>query len=315
MTAIAVDTRSVVRQQPALRPLAMAEARRFARHPLFLGGVALLTYSFVVSANDAEPDVISGHGFFPGLLIGVVSMLVAYRLTRSTRVAAEATDGTPTSMTTRTAALCLASLVPAAVALLWLVAELIAVKVHPPGAWKYGTFGPGDRFAILAGESVVASLGAPLLGVAVGRWLRFPGAGLVLAVGVVGWVAGAFAIVGHDVNSHAAALVRLSAPYTFFATVQQGSHSLESWTGSPWWYLIYMLCLSALAAVAALSYAAGAETRRLLLRVGAGLLVLAIVSCALAVTGGLDRAVVTGSDGSRTVCVSTPGHGCAVPAR
>jgi hypothetical protein len=68
----------------------------------------------------------------------------------------------------------------------------------------FGTFGPGDRFAILARQSVVACLGAPLLGVAAGRWLRFRGGAVLLVTGVVGWVAAGFAAA---LNSSIAALL------------------------------------------------------------------------------------------------------------
>jgi hypothetical protein len=115
-----VATRPPVRLpgQPTLGVLARIEAVRFARHPLFLAGVAACAVPTAFMANDATSDVLGGDGFFPALLVGVVSMVVAYQLTRSTRRSAEALDAVPTAAPTRTAALCLACLVPAAAGVL-----------------------------------------------------------------------------------------------------------------------------------------------------------------------------------------------------
>ena len=51
---------------------------------------------------------------------------------------------------------------------------------HPIGDPVYGAFSPSARIAVLVGQIVVPSLGGPLLGVALGRWVRFPGAPFVL---------------------------------------------------------------------------------------------------------------------------------------
>lgn len=300
MTIVA-DRRTVVASgRVTLGVLARLEAKRFARHPLFLGGAAFCAFTAVSMGNAAKPDIVSGDGFFPALFVGVASMVVAYRQTRSTRRSVEALDAAPTPEPTRTAALCCACLVPASAGALWLGYELFAVHRWPLQPWMYGTFGPGDRVAILAGQSVLACLGAPLLGVAAGRWFRFPGGALLLIVAVVGWVTAGVAGIISVPDAVFATPLRLSAPFTFFATTGRGSRTLDSWPGSPWWYLLWLVALCALATVAALLHGAAGQTRTWLLRVAAAVLVAGLLAYVLAVAGGLGHVVTVHPDGTRT---------------
>lgn len=300
MTTVAERPAAPAPARVTLGALARLEAARFARHPLFLGGVAICAFAAVMMGNDAKPDLLSGDGFFPALFVGIASMVVAYRLTRSTRRSSEALDAAPTSEPTRTAALCCACLVPAAMGALWLGYMLFAMHWWPPQPWMFGTFGPGDRVAILAGESVLPCLGAPLLGVAAGRWIRFSGGALLLIVVVVGWVTAGVTATLNTPDTGLAAALRLSAPFTFFSTTGKGSRTLDSWPGSPWWYLLWLVALCALATVAALLHGAGERTRQRLLRVGAPVLVAGLVAYALAVGGGLGQVVTVHPDGTST---------------
>ncbi len=304
MTSVSQRSTVAMSRPRTLGVLARIEARRFARHPLFLAGVALCGFATIYVANDAKSDVLGGDGFFPALFVGVVSMVVAYRLTRSTRRSAEALDAVPTAATTRTGALCLACLVPAAVGMLWLAFMLFAIRRWPPQPWMFGTFGPGDRVAILAGESVLACLGAPLLGVAAGRWFRFPGGAVLLLLGVVGWVTAGFAVAINTSGGLLPTGLRLSTPFTFFLTTGRGSRSLDSWTGSPEWYLLWLVALCGLAAIAALLHGATDTARTRLLRVGALCLAVGLLAYALAVTGGLSRVVTVHPDGTRTTAAA-----------
>ncbi len=303
MTAVATRPR-VPAPGSTLRVLAGVEARRFARHPLFLAGVATCVIPTVTAANDANSDVLGGDGFFPALLVGVVSMVVAYQLTRSTRRSAEALHAVPTAATTRTGALCLACVVPAAAGVLWLAVKLIAIHRWPPQPWMFGTFGLGDRFAILAGESVLACLGAPLLGVAAGRWLRIRGGAVLLVAGVTGWVTAGFAVALNSTGGLLATGLRLSTPFTVFLTSGKGYRSLDSWTGSPWWYLLWLVALCGLATIAALLHGATGGTRTRLLRVGALFVIVGLLAYGLAVTGGLRRTVTVHPDGTRTAAAA-----------
>ena len=283
-----------------LRQLAWVEAKRFALHPVFLIGVVLLVIPTVAVADDRSPDSL-GTTVFPAFFIGIFSFVAAYRLTRSTRPAAEAVDAAPVGETTRTAALLLACLVPAAVALLWLVSWLVALERWAPDAWAWGAFGAWDRLAVFVGGSVVAALGASLLGVAVGRWLRFPGAGVIGVVVLMTWSIMASGLSSERPAALWAEVIRLSAPYALFAELVSTRDRVLAWTGSPGWHLAYLLMLCALAAVAALLHGAERATRAKLVRVGVGVAVAAIVFHVLAVAGGLERPVQHYRDGSPSV--------------
>lgn len=71
-----------------LRPLVRIEARRFVRHPAFLVGLTACVVFTAMTAPTADGDVNSG--FMGAFFIGVVSMLVTYFQTRSTRLSREA---------------------------------------------------------------------------------------------------------------------------------------------------------------------------------------------------------------------------------
>ena len=62
------------------------------------------------------------------------------------------------------------------------------VRVFPIGSPVYGDFSAPAQVAILVGQIVVPSLGGPLLGVALGRWISFPGAAFVAFLLIFGWV-------------------------------------------------------------------------------------------------------------------------------
>ena len=85
----------------------------------------------------------------------------------------------------RTAALCAVALVPFACGCLALLRFVQLIPVSSP---LYGPFSPSARVAVLVGQIVIPALGGPLLGVALGRWVRFPGAAFVLFLVLYGWV-------------------------------------------------------------------------------------------------------------------------------
>src|SRR6478609_459672 len=101
--------------------LARIEAWRFARHPMFLVGTALGIVFTAMALNEEAHQVTSDSLSLPvvALTVGVASMITAYHLTRSFHGAGELLEASPTSVTTRTAALCLMAGVPALVASAW----------------------------------------------------------------------------------------------------------------------------------------------------------------------------------------------------
>src|SRR6476469_9213947 len=160
--------------------LARIEAWRFARHPMFLVGTALGVVFTVVA-----------------LTVGVASMITAYHLTRSFHGAGELLEASPTSVTTRTAALCLMAGVPALVASAWLVLYYaIGPSALSAPEWMYGPLSHAAVAAVLVENSVATAVGGTLLGIAAGRWWRFRGASAVLVLAVVVWTIGVLGAFG-----------------------------------------------------------------------------------------------------------------------
>ncbi len=290
--------------EESLRTLARIEALRFARHPLFLVGVVLLVWTTGAVINDVSSDTMS-NGAFPAFFVGVFGCIVAYRLTRSTDTSAEAMGVAPASLTRRTAALCLACLVPGAVGLFWSIAMVVGLQVWPLADWQVPGFSALDLAVILAAQVVVACIGGPLLGVAAGRWLRFAGAGVLVALLLcvtVMLTMGGRASASADAAWSTA--LRLFSPYATFSEASMSTPGqldwVMRWPGSPLAYLGYEVALCGLAVVAAMLYGADGAVRRRLRGWGVGLLALACLTYGLAVFAGPTASSVHWSDGSVT---------------
>ena len=115
----------------------------------------------------------------------------------------------------------------------------------------YGPFSPSARIAVLVGQIVVPSLGGPLLGVALGRWVRFPGAAFVLFLVIFGWVELVTILTLSHPDSAPVAVLRLFSPFAFF-TVHSDAAGVTAWRGSPWFFIGWQLALCAIAVLAAL---------------------------------------------------------------
>jgi hypothetical protein len=149
----------------------------------------------------------------------------------------------------------------------------------PVSGW-YVTTDAGFRLGVLA-AGVVAAVGGPLVGVLIGRWLRFPGAALLGAAVLIGWVllaSGAFTIE----PSRLGTLWRLNAPVAGWESADGPDGPFWIAGGSPWAYVAYLVGLCGLAAVAAMLHDAVGRRRSRLLGAGAVLLVLTIACLLLA---------------------------------
>lgn len=265
-----------------LRTLAALESRRYARHPLFLAGVALLGWTTYLALRDLNAKNLGAGvvdaNFVPAFFLGLLGVFVGHQLTRSLDRSADALAATPSDGVRRTAALCLACLVPGAVAMAWLAAMFVGLAVTP--APQSAAISTADRAAIL-GAGVVAAVGGPLFGVLVARWSRFPGGGLAAAVVLVGWTllgTGGLAVG----PSRLGTLLHLNAPYASW--VSSDGPGAPSWVagGSPQWYLGYLTLLCCLGVTAALYRQAVQVQRARLVRIGVPLAVLAAAALALA---------------------------------
>ncbi len=279
-----------VARRSVLGPLAWIEAKRFARHPLFLTGFLLALAASGGEYGPAELD----HQVVPAFFVGIFGLVVAARLAASTGGCEAVVDAAPITETTRTAALCLACLVPAAAGLIVAVFYQLALALNDPRpAYTYGVFTTGERYVIVLVLPVIACLGAPLLGAAVGRWLRFPGAALLVAVALILWSAlcGYLPSQGLDASTWPARILHMLTPYTaWIETNGDGSvwvpTVFRSLTGSPAWFAVWTLALCALAACAALLHGAEGPTRRAVKRAAWAAGAVAVTSLTLAVISG-----------------------------
>jgi hypothetical protein len=268
-----------------LRTLGGVEARRYARHPLFLLGVAALVVTMIIGLDDLDASV-GDDTAVPAFFLGVLGVFVGYQLTRSLLGPGDAVDAAPADRVTRTAALCLACLVPGAVALAWVAAVYVSMSVWPiPDSVAITT----GELAAMLGAAVVYAVGGPLVGVMVGRWTQFPGAGLVASVLLVVWsVLGGF---GNAMSaSRLANLVHVNAPFTGWVT-SDGAAPEPLWVtgGSPGWYLAYITVLCGLAATVAMLRGASGAQRARLVCVLAFLAVLAVGCLTLAASADPTR--------------------------
>jgi hypothetical protein len=270
--------------QVTLRTLATVETRRYARHPLFLVGCALLVATMVAVRGDWDASVVDTAAS-PAFFLGLLGVFVGHQLTRSVDRSADAVESTPVDGVTRTAALCLACLLPGAVALAWLLWMHLAVALWPvPETIGYTSW---ER-AAMWGVGVVGAVGGPLVGVFVARWAQFPAAGLIAAVALVGWcLLGTYGLAMPA--SHSADLVHLNPPFATWLSAD--GPDLPRWVagGSPSWYVAYLVALCGLAATAAMLHEAVGRQRRRLTRVLAVIGAAAVTFLVLAATADPTR--------------------------
>lgn len=285
------------------------ESRRFLKHPLLLIG-ALLAYittgafmfmpSYTAVSGPDLPTDLLGQSIIPAFFIGLTSLIVAARLTRSTDVSLEAVSTAPGTEARRTLAVAGACVVPLVAGLIWLAEVLVLTQVqeHYPQELWYGTLPAVDVTAALLATGVVSCLGGALLGVLVGRWLRFPGAPIVTVVAVVGIV-----MAGHAWYSYEStmAVSRLWLPWVMFhpgTFAEPGGYqgipqfSQAFLPGSPVFYLLYVLVLCALAAGGAMWHDRTARTPRLRVILFA-LVGAAVVTLVLAMVTGNQAIIIS----------------------
>jgi hypothetical protein len=267
--------------------LAAREMRRFVLNPVFLAAAGLTAFTLWSGQRSTVTDI-NGPNTVAAVFFGGFGMLVAFWLTRSMRPSEPVVGVTPTTLPARTAALCSVAIVPFGCGCLTLLAFL---HFHPVSDPVYGAFSPPARIAVLVGQIVVPSLGGPLLGVALGRWVRFPGAAFVLFLLLCGWVnLVTFLSLLHP-DSAPAAVLRLFAPFALFTL--HSDAGVAAWRGSPWFFIGWQLALCAIAVLVALLRGAEGRVRSRVIRALTIAGVAAVIMLVLAGTGGFTHAVTT----------------------
>jgi hypothetical protein len=213
--------------------------------------------------------------------------MAAYWLTRSMHASEPVVGVTPVTRPARTAALCCVAIVPFSCGVLTLFGMLHS---YPVGDAVYGPLSPSARIAVLVAQIVVPSLGGPLLGVALGRWVRFPGAAFVLFLVIFGWVELVTILTMWHVNSALVAVLRLFSPFAFF-TLQTDSGGVTAWRGSPWFFIGWQLALCAIAVLVALLRGAEGRVRNRIVHALGVAGVAAVILLVLAGLGGFTHAL------------------------
>jgi hypothetical protein len=284
-TALVPARPGAVAGRATFAALAVRELRRFVLNPVFLFAVAI-----TVAALWVRPRAVSdidNVNWVAAIFLGGFGMMAAFWLTRSMRASEPVTGVTPVALPARTAALCAVAVVPFACGGL---ALLRFVQIIPVSNAAYGAFSPPARVAVLVGQIVIPSLGGPLLGVALGRWVRFPGAAFVLFLLLYGWVSLVTILSVWHPDSAPVAMLRLFAPFAFF-TYTLNAGGVTACRGSPWFFIGWQLALCAIAVLVALLRGAEGRLRLRIIRALAIAGAAALVLLVLAGTGGLTHAV------------------------
>ena len=261
--------------------LAARETRRLVLNPVFVFAVAFITFALWAGPDAGQTEIDTANPY-PAIFLGGFGMMATFWLTRSMRASEPVVGVTPVTQPVRTAALCAVALVPFACGCLALIAFL---HFHSASDPAYGAFSPSARIAVVAGQIVIPALGGPLLGVALGRWVQFPGAALVLFLVLWSWVSLVTVVSGSHPDSVPVAVLRLFAGFTFFA-LHSDAGGVTAWRGSPWFFLGWQLALCAIAVLVALLRGAEGRVRTRIIRALGIAGVAALILLVLAALGG-----------------------------
>jgi hypothetical protein len=232
-----------------------------------------------------------------GTLIGGFGLIAAFWLTTSTRPSESSLAVTPTTAGTRTAALCLTTLVPFAAGLLSFCAVETFQRIGPGS--PYGVLSPTDRTIMVFSQLVLPSIGGPLLGIALARWFPGPWVPVAAFLVIIAWILVVEGLASTYQNSTPVLWLRLFAPFALFVSSGQ-PNGVETWRGSVGWFAAWQLALCLLAiTVALLRHPSPGQRRRLRLALGA-IVVVAVTCYVMAATGGVPHAVVTDLSGHTT---------------
>lgn len=290
-TAAAPSTRagrSSADRHPTLRVLARIELASYARQPGFVIG-ALLTYAALLPYLDPDEPTDELSMIAPAALIGLVGITVSARRVWASDRCAAAAGATPVPEGTRTAAHLIACLLPFAAGLGFVALTWLRHLDVPAPAWGYTALMSDDWIAsVWLALGAVSCLGGPILGVVVARTTRWPAAPIITSIALV-----AAAIVLQGLFPPLRR-IRVLMPFTYwggpFGTDGDPQRSLV-FSGSPQWWLAYLLVLCAIGALVALRR--DPELRARTSPVWPWLLgAAAVVTCLLAMWTGVPETIV-----------------------
>jgi hypothetical protein len=272
--------------------MALIEARRMARHPVFVVGVALgfvvLGLYVVLVGDETGVPVVLTLPLLGVFYIGLTSVIAAARLTRSTEVAVETIATAPGTEARRTLALAATGIPPFLAGLVFSAALVVFAKVIgvAPQEWWFGTLPDWQVWSVVL-MCPVACLDGALLGVLAGRWLRFRGSSAVVVVALI-----VVSLLGADPFLETSSSEwRLWVPWAIFHTGDNPDGTQTLIAGNPAAYLGYLLALGALAVLGAMWHDRTARTPRFRLLVAAAAAAALAFFVLAATTGNHDNRV------------------------
>lgn len=276
--------------------LARMEVVRFGRRPAFLLG-AVLTLAALLPYLDPSEPVDELSMIAPAALIGLLGITVSARRVWDSDRCADAAGSPPVPVAMRTAAHLTACLVPFAIGLVFVAVSYLRYLTDPP---------PPSGYAAMMSDAWVASvwlalgavscLGGPVLGVLIARSTSRRAAPILGSVGLV-----ALAIVFQGLFEPLRR-VRVFMPWTYwggpFGVDGDPQRSIVL-SGSPHWWLVYLLALCSIAALVALRHdrAWRSERNGVALAVA---IAIAVVTCLLAMWTGTGETLVNPLPGDGT---------------
>lgn len=276
-----------------LSTLARQEIRHYLTHKLFWFGAALLVLLDVVMIFhlDEDPSSSASYMIGPGVLLGVLGLVVMVGLTRRSDRLADAAGAVAVPERTRTLALASATVVPFVVALASFVIAVISYHLYPPASFTVpsgvsASFVHAEQF----GDGVLCAIGGPLLGLVLARYIGKRGAA---ALAVVVLVLVTILLQGQLVGGDQP--YRVFWVWTYFVTqisaADAGAVHIGTVPGNPYLWLCYLAVLCVLGVVAAV-YHDPESDRVSLRRTAIGLLAAALVLGVLTMTVGFTEAIV-----------------------
>jgi hypothetical protein len=235
------------------RAMAAIEARRMARHPIFLVGATLglvvLGLYVVLVDDETGMVVVLSLPLLGAFYIGLASVIAAALLTRSTEVAVEAVATAPGTEASRTLALAGTGIPPFVIGLVFSMALVVLARVIgvAPQEWWFGTLPDWQVWSIVL-QCPVACLDGALLGVLVGRWLRFRAASAMAVVALI-----LVSLLGQaPLLDTSSSEWRLWVPWVLWHTGDNPDGTQTLIAGNPAAYLGYLVALGALAVLGAM---------------------------------------------------------------
>lgn len=283
MTAPITTQSTTSAEWSTIRQLGAVEARRMLLHPAYLFCLAftVLAGAFLVWGDGVGPDPLPGLPYAVAMLFGALfyplaTVVAANRVAAATlrRAPRETLDVTPTREQQRTMAACLGVVRgPALIG----VAVMLFMDVIAPFAPTASTLNGLTPRGVLEHLQVpVIVLGGGLLGIALARWVRIPGA-LALVVLALWFshltIADAAQTAGGLVSGPVWLVLIPTWLFTDATMLTPFPVSQEMW------HLVYLLGLALLAGVAALLHAPA--NRRPLLLAGTVLVVITGIAAVL----------------------------------